>query len=407
MPDVLIDPCDVLFFRDYKPFSGGEQSVAAVRFPPLPLPFVGALRTVMLEQLLDDKSRRLDHILDDPKVTNQVGGSDDPWPLSFTGPFLVSQNDEQSNLYLPCPADLLHGKDRLGEDLFFPLVPAQHSILPGVKTSKPEFILRAADSQGNAESSKGVLIDARMIESYLTGDSDFDQEMILPSEDVFRKEPRTGIALEPGKRTARQGMLYSADFVRLQKDYRLLMRVYSSADYIPLPEQGSIRLGGEGKFAFFRQCQSDELFAGLEDIGQEIIKEIQDTSRFKLCLMSPAIFRQGWLPDEVAPESFTMTINSQDFMLKGAAVSKAVLVGGWDLKKKRPRTLYRALPAGSVYFFEADEQISEETAQLVVDKYHLQSAMQPPAYPAQQEAIPPLYRAAGFGLSLVGVWNDE
>ena len=410
MRQIQIDPCDVLFFRDYKPFSGGEQSVAAVRFPPLPLPFVGALRAVMLETLGQGEVKNKDELLDDPKITALVGGPDDPSPLSFSGPYLLREIDGELELFLPCPSDVLIGKGKHDQMKFSQLVPENEPLLPGVAVSDPGMILRAGAMEGKAESAQGLMLSSDTFASYLLGDMDESpDDGIISSADFFQKEQRPGIALEPGKRTTQQGMFYSADFVRLnnklgsKQKFSFVMRINSNDDLKKiLPEHGTQRLGGEGKFAFFKNLPDKEFFSDIESLREEIEDKICESQKFKLCLLSPAIFQNGWIPDNVDPHDLILRVNGQQFRLKGAAVPKPINIGGWDLKNKRPRPLFRAGPAGSVYFFEADGGVLEKTAQTIMNAFFLESAM---STSNGSNRIPALYRASGFGLSVVGSWD--
>ena len=406
MRQIQIDPCDVLFFRDCKPFAGGEQSVAAVRFPPLPLPFVGALRSVMLESLGRDTGKNKDKLLDDPEITALVGKPDDPSPLSFSGPFLVRETDGEQQLFLPCPSDVLQVKYKINDQertKYTKLVPEKKPLLPGVCVNEPNMVLRAGEMEGKAEASQGLMLNIHTFTSYLLGEMDDNEDDgIISSADYFQKEQRTGIALEPGRRTTQQGMLYSADFVRLKPGYSLLMKVDSSADLDFLPDQGSLRLGGEGKHAFYKSLPDKDFFSDIESVREEIEDKICESQKFKLCLLSPAIFQNGWIPDNVDPHDLSLSINHQQFRLKGAAVPKPMNIGGWDLKNKRPRPLFRAAPAGSVYFFEADNEVSEETAKAVMNSFFLKCAMKESN---DSRWLPPLYRASGFGLSVVGSWD--
>lgn len=411
MRQIRIDPCDVLFFRDCRPFSGGEQSVASVRFPPPPLPFAGALRSVMLETLGRDTGKSKDDLLDDPDIVSLVGAPDDPSPLSFLGPFLIREKDEEQEIFLPCPSDVLQVKHRKQyKTTYSMLVPEDKPVLPGVSVNEPGMILRSGEIEGDAESAQGIMLSSEKFVSCLLGDMDESpDDGIISSADFFQKEQRTGIALEPDKRTTQQGMLYSADFVRLnnsgsEEKFSLAMVVNTKDGHeIPLPEHGCLRLGGEGKHAFYRDYPyENQILSDVEDARSEIVDKILETSKFKLCLLSPAIFQKGWMPDSMDSQSLTMTINNQIFRLKGAAVHKSMNIGGWDLKNRCPRPLFKAAPAGSVYFFEADEEVSEETAQAVMDAFFLKSAMKSPN---GSNNIPALYRASGLGLSAAGSWD--
>jgi CRISPR-associated protein Cmr3 len=75
--------------------------------------------------------------------------------------------------------------------------------------------------------------------------------------------------------------------------------------------------------------------------------------------------------------------------LKAAAISRYQTIGGWDVAYNRPKPTYRAVAAGSVYYFE-----TQASPEKILDAFHWQNLADDP----QNAQI-------GFGLSLVGTWN--
>ncbi|MGL4498160.1 MAG: type III-B CRISPR module-associated Cmr3 family protein [Planktothrix sp.] len=88
-----IEPLDLLLFRESKPFSPGEGSWAKGLFPPLPSPVFQALRSAegFYRTKKEEKERNIE----------------------FVGPFLL---DEDNQLWLPTPKDLISVKDVKDED---------------------------------------------------------------------------------------------------------------------------------------------------------------------------------------------------------------------------------------------------------------------------------------------------
>lgn len=94
-----IAPLDVLMFRESKPFIPGEGSWAKGLFPPMPIAVFHALRSIKYDGTVkkkrDEDSEKLEK-------NNPIEIPDRN--LEFIGPFLL---DEQQNLWLPTPKDLL------------------------------------------------------------------------------------------------------------------------------------------------------------------------------------------------------------------------------------------------------------------------------------------------------------
>ncbi len=78
----IIDPLDVLLFREAKPFSPGEGARAKGQFPPMPSTVFQALRSAV------DREQKIPE---------------------FIGPFLLDRDD---NLWLPTPKDLIGVKQK-------------------------------------------------------------------------------------------------------------------------------------------------------------------------------------------------------------------------------------------------------------------------------------------------------
>ena len=76
----------------------------------------------------------------------------------------------------------------------------------------------------------------------------------------------------------------------------------------------------------------------------------------------------------------------------------AVPIGGWDLVYICPRTMYRAVPAGSVYFLECLAGNIED----VFDLFHGTTMLQQ----CSQEVELREFAKIGSGLTLVGTWQS-
>jgi len=93
-----IAPLDVLMFRESKPFIPGEGSWAKGLFPPMPATVFHALRSAKYDGIhKSDRDQRI------PQSELK----------EFIGPFLL---DEQQNLWLPTPKDLLGVCERNTKD---------------------------------------------------------------------------------------------------------------------------------------------------------------------------------------------------------------------------------------------------------------------------------------------------
>lgn len=423
---IKIEPLDVLLFRENKPFSAGENFRAAGRFPPSPLPLVGALRSRALAHLNVDlqayaRCAREGSPFD---AFSRLGTPNSLAPLEAMGPFLVS--DDQG-VCLPWPKDLLRegedGKTKSNNVVFLQPKPAG---IPWPVESfgedTPLQNMTASTATTGMEVPSGGFMKGEDFLTYLTegvGDSSPPIEYVSQS-DIAVSEARLGITLSDG-RTAEEGRIYSAVFTRMQEKAAFYLQLRDTQEEGRekdlLPESGYLSLGGEARAAHFNVLNEDDEENLPEFLRREAMDALKDElienltgrrrfkrfKRFKLYLLTPAIFCQGWLPDGVDGSDFTwQAASGVTAKLVAAAVGKPDDVGGWDLVHNSPRPLYRAAPAGSVYFFEAAEDFTKESAAALLQQLHFQSIMRPQA---NSDSFSGFCRDAGFGLAAVGVWD--
>lgn len=101
-------------------------------------------------------------------------------------------------------------------------------------------------------------------------------------------------------------------------------------------QKGLLRLGAENKLASFK-----ELTRGL--ITRPSIAFGTDTD-FKIYIATPAIFINGYYPTEIFKKA------KVEVELLTCAVGKYLNVGGFDMQKREPKPMQKAVPAGSVYY---------------------------------------------------------
>ena len=408
---LLIEPCDVLFFRDSKPFAAGEQSAAQSGFPPPATALIGALRSQMFEFLAREKKITIQQALKNKDCIEIIGDSENLGSLRFQGPFLYHQPSQQ--LYLPWPQDMYITDDETQTPGQLVPVEPSKAVLPSafclpdkyMNLNHTPFFLEP-DKKG-IEIKGSIFFNGLYLADYLLNNLDLD---LLQSEDNFCLdeticlfEPRTGIGMQKHSRTTQKGMLYTINCMRLNKDYCFLMSVTNKNQPVPIYAKGAMRLGGEGKvatYAIMNNCDEEPLQeTRTEDFYDELIEKIveQDQPRIKILLLSPGIFQYGWLPDIIDPASLTWQIAGTELQLLTAATGKHILIGGWNLAENRPRTLYRAVPGGSVYFLQAKTKLTRDQAREIIRAAHWQTLI-------SKNKDMDFYRAAGFGLAVMGVF---
>lgn len=233
------------------------------------------------------------------------------------------------------PADLV-----VIDNKFVPLKPQQ---LP-FKTNLPDNLqLLWAETYKPVKEARGWMPEGEW-QRYLQGE---ELTRIVSDDELFVYEPRFGIAIDRGKRTTQTQMLYRASFVRLKDGVALWAKV----EGVSLREKGFLRFGGEGRSASYEAIDPLPNFASY-------VPNLE--KRFKVVLISPAWFSGGWQPKDGKWEA----IFQKPVRLIAAAIPRPQKFGGFDVAKNEPKPIRNFVPAGSVYFFEADEppQLSEDFA---------------------------------------------
>ncbi|RKY69198.1 MAG: hypothetical protein DRP97_05570 [Candidatus Latescibacterota bacterium] len=188
----------------------------------------------------------------------------------------------------------------------------------------------------------------------------------------------------------KEGYLYTATHLRFKDKFEHITHIKTGftliaegIDETDMPDK-TIALGGERRRAVVSISQKDDFITK----QPEVIEKIQHTKKFFIYLATPAIFRNGWYRD------FSSKFDG-DVKMVGAAVKKPLYISGWKIRgnsfKGYPRPIRKAVPAGSVYFFEA-ESWGDEQFEEFYEKYHF------------KESLSDEYPSAGFGIGLIGSW---
>ncbi|MCF7859658.1 MAG: type III-B CRISPR module-associated protein Cmr3 [Candidatus Cloacimonetes bacterium] len=349
---------DTIFFRDGKPFSMGEENWSDGIFPPYPSVFYGALRGGYFSENIElFRSLR-------PKDFNT--SLDPSAKLKITEISLMMDD----RIVFPFPADCLLEKG--SDDL------EAHKIsrfqAKGLSSSPCDYILKT-DNKNYEEVKEGYITQIEF-ESYLNNKGNRFCVNYLYNESVMRifNEPKIGIARNPVTRIAEDSMLYRVDMKRLDK---LDMVIDFSG--LELERSGLLKLGGEGKAVSYKVIEANQIIK-LPEIEKEFI----------MYLATPAIFNNGWLPGFIDPESLTGEIvMGLKVKLRSAIVNRPLLIGGFDIQLKKPKTMMQAVPSGSLYYFE----ILEGAANLLES--------------IQGKSVSDFKTEEGFGIAYFGKSNME
>lgn len=392
---IEIEALDTLFFRDGKPFSMGQESWAEGRLFPLPSVLYGALRSAYLGQ--------------HPECFANRGEPDDVTSnLIIRGVYYRLGG----NLYLPQPADLVARKGTSAKNNREPGKPyeiypldctvIETGVYAGASNLEriPERLLMTGDEADNRDYGLTSTID---ISTYLrTGAKD----VLIPLKSIDAAEyivlePKVGIGKDRISGSSADGKLYRVGMKRYDG-----LSMVVELEGLELKPEGFLKLGGEGKGAYYRTLQ-------VKDLAEDMIAvpEFDDYARyFKLYLSTPCAFAQGWLPEWINAGSFEGTYRfahgekekGLNLKLISAVMNRYMLAGGFDIKERWPKPARRVVPAGSVYYFELQDGGDMND---VIRAFHGRAISKSDKEPNRtSDQILEKYHQ-GFGISYVGVLN--
>jgi CRISPR-associated protein Cmr3 len=355
--NIAISALDTLFFRDGKPFSMGEESWADGVFPPYPSVLYGALRTWYIMNK-------------GPGVNQEL--IDESSGIILRG--IMYQH--QGAIYLPLPLDFVESKEKSTEQIEQEKLQKKYSVIKlsrqekAILSNYPLSTLLMPPAHINEVGSfDSGLMDMDRFKQYLEGTLEkYDNAIKL--SDLAPSEPKVGIGRDNYTNASDDGKLYRVGMRRLN-DLEILLHFELPQDGLE-PTSRFLKLGGEGKVAMFRERgrirRSDRI-----DKDTIELKE----NRFKLYLATPAFFKNGWRPD--LEKKFGIKAD-----LIAAAIGKPEHIGGFDMAKRKAKPMLKAVPTGSVFYFE-----SAEPAEKILEKL-------------QGESISDFLSEQGFGIAYVG-----
>lgn len=340
-----IDILDTFFFRDGKPFSMGEENWADGIFPPAPSVIYGALRSLYMANHADGFSDTNIKKTESIYIKGVFLEIDGLLHLPFPKDFVLNKNDKEN-------AEKL--KER------FLLEPVKFN---NIGSNKVKYSLVIPPKYAN----KNVIAE-NLPENTLIQKMDFELEYATISEAIpnigFIKpdeyliaESKVGIGRNNQSATTELGLLYRVDMKRFLKEKTKIVVDFEGLN--DFPKSSFLKIGGEGKTAHYEILNETIDFAKTSIVS----------NFFKLYLGTPCIFENAWLPKWINPETFKGKIGNCEVELQAVSMGKTISVGGFDMKNKMPKTMYKAIPAGSVYFFK----LIEGTMQEIFDLLHQKS----------------------------------
>lgn len=329
---IEIKALDTLFFRDGKPFSMGDDTWATGMFPPQPSVIYGVIRSLWLSQN--------DVNVEEVKPRTKNLRIKNFWYKINA----LNENGRTSSVnYFPLPLDIIRFSD-LDKKAKRNAIKNNIYEVFGTEVKSTDFFSNlkelniintlTIDSENQIENLKDGIVAAANLEKYLNGHQNLTAREL---NQTYQTEPKTGIGRSNQTRTAEDGNLYRIGMLRT--DNISIFVEFTGLDFNQT--KGLIRLGAENKLATYNivdeddkpELRSDELNISFDKV-------------FKIYLTTPAIFNNGFYPQDIFVKT-GLKVN-----LLACAVGKSLSVGGFDMVEREPKPMEKAVPAGSVYFYE-------------------------------------------------------
>lgn len=382
-------PDDLLFFRDGRPSSRGDDHHLRSVFPPHPGTLYGAVRTRRLIDAgveLRSLGRGTWNELPE-SLRAELGEWGGFGSLELRGPWLV--RDEE--LLVPAPQDLAIRRKSMATDPLHgsattavaPEVKRVHRLHPWSTTGGcfhdlallgPEPPIEAADD--SPEPPRDWWLRPAGLATWRAGCLPAPEDFVHRSQ-LWTEEPRTGVGLRDDQRTGEDGLIYTFGFIRLHRGVSLGFEVRGGN----LSPGCRLRLGGEGRTGWIEEGPA---FAGIQE-------RRTGSTDVRVALVTPALWESGALPQAQGDDGPSLNGVS----ITAAVVPGSVPVGGWDLAKGRPKPMRRGVPAGAVLFL--DGQSPDCAAGLIEDLHGSNLSTYHDEHIAQQ----------GFGLAVAGYAPQE
>jgi CRISPR-associated protein Cmr3 len=341
MQQIEIRALDTLFFRDGKPFTMSEETWANSLFPHFsPSVLLGALRSSYgAENKLDSLS-----INQATKLLNIKN-----FGLLLNNEFTFS-----------VPSDLI-GYEGTTETL---------NLIDNLGSSNPFTKILIGKSFQKSDELDDYRFDLKDFNSYLNGKTDFHYNLgkrkntLLDINEFISIEPKLGIGRERATNTTRQGALYRVGMTRLEgKKEGNKLSIYVMIDGLTLNTEALIRLGGEGKIASYKHLK--------EQLTINTPTEWENIEGFKLYLSTPAIFDKGIIPNWIDENKGMLgEIAGIKVKLSTCSVGRYLSFGGFDMENNCPKAMKKAVPSGSVYYFELiDTSNTQKQMDIIINHF--------------------------------------
>lgn len=389
----LIESLAPLVFRSGKPF-GSIASAQDATFP-LPSATAGLIRALSLEQGAG-KFTEYKGKLQDTEYQKLLS-------ISAQGPFLVRFNPENYDDYtilVPKPANALYFEKR--EDKKTHLVRLAPQVFDAdlCGSDLPDGLL-PVQMQQNLKGKPQSGVSYWSLPHFLAWQQGTQLSFEEVDKDGLKALPidiRTHVKIDAKTLSSEDGKLFQTASLDLnhqsQPDDRTTGTKWNENRYgfaiftDQSLKQDLATLGGERRLSYFKPVQASTSF----QLPNHLLKEINQANGFSLSLLTPVVFKQGYLPAWIDAQTLQGKLPNSDVEVKleAVAIDRWLPVSGWDSIVWKPKATRKAVGAGSVYWFKLLSPMNQKTLEQLW---------------TQAIADHPQDQRDGFGVALISAWS--
>ncbi len=372
---LFVKPLDVLYLRGNRLFdSGGDHGEA--QMPPWPSMMAGALRSRIMEDAQADFQACKNGQIKDA-LKSVIGTPEKPGDFQLHEFTIARLHKQEAQRCYPLPADCYVAEAATQAQYLHPV-----ELPDGISASCRLNRVAALKTLEKSKPANAQWLTQTGFNRYLNGEP-LQHGDFLSSSDLWTTDQRLGIALDRQSHSAEESKIYTTDVIDFNADCGFVCS-FSGARAL-CPQTGLLRLGGDGHAASLLPIKPVELTVDLERIAHE--------KRFRLIMLTPGLFEKGWLPAAVDEKNFRLESDHFSARLSAVALSRPAIISGWDMVKNLPKTAYKTVAVGSVYWFEDFSGDIDELQQLSNQGFWLLSD-----YPDANR------KAEGFNQCIIAPW---
>lgn len=355
---ILLDPLDVLFFRDGRPFDAANRVMSG---HPAPQTVAGAIRTALLACTGFSLSRIKGHQGSVVDRLREAGADEAILAAEFRGPwFATPQGSGKTMRHSPvfaCPMNLRRQKNDSANWLIGRPRNVIHHPLPG--WHHPDGLWPIEYPGHPDPKADPAMLTLGGLNKYLSADASCRQLSLerdvdfVTADQLFGIDHRIGIGIDSARLTTIKGELYGIGLMALKPGVKIYLEAKLPrrlVGYFDDRPDGTLAVpvGGEGRYAK----------ATITAPCNFRVTECEHAKSLRY-LATPTFLCDRNSPGRPLPPSKMGT-------LKAATSDRGQAVSGWDISRGGPRKTRFFVPSGAVYFFEGtgnDDGLMEESEQ--------------------------------------------